>query len=440
MTRAVAAAPTVKSDGNRACPGGSAAASGGRSRANRDRPTRAAGFRATSCANGGGCGAKISIERARGANPMPLPPWWAAPPQIVQQKVSNRPAPTPLPMAVSKPPSLGSGASRESRGKEKPLMLALGGASGNQAAGNQKETRAKDPVALPSAGKTQSAASSSGAQGKPSAPAISAAAPVVASLNAPQQPVAVAVPAPAHIVTPEPVRSSAAAGPVVVAMSTTARPAPATPLPTTSASAAASASTLAAPKVSAAGSSPQTSTGDTPKGSTEASTQQSLVRVTYHGGLLAIEASNVTLAEVLKAVAAKTGATIDVPAGTGQERIVERAGPGKPNDVMTQLLNGSHFNFILMNSPQNPDELAQVLLSVQPGDSGAVVAQAPSTPVAVPNPSTPPATTAAIEPQRPLDYDLTQVPPDMSREAMGDFMKDRFRQILERQKQNQPQQ
>jgi hypothetical protein len=92
------------------------------------------------------------------------------------------------------------------------------------------------------------------------------------------------------------------------------------------------------------------------------------VRVSYFGGLLTIDAQNVTLAEVLKAIAEKTKATIDVPPGAGMERVVEHAGPGKPNEVMERLLNGSHFNFILVNSPQHPEELTQVLLSVQPSD------------------------------------------------------------------------
>ena len=422
---------------------------------------------------------KVSIESARAGSPIPLPTAVAAPPQVVQQKSSSRPALTPLPAAVSNPPSVGSGGGKESRSKEMPLMLSLGAAP---AAGNQKETRAKDAVVLPSAGKGQSAAgssvagasaanssaaSSSVAQHTQSATATPTAAPVVARSNAPQpvaaaqQSVVIHAPAPssAQIASPEPARSSAPASPVVATLSAATPPAPTTRPPTgqitttqvttaqvttsqppTTQPPATQVTTMAALQTSAVNSGAQTLPGDAPKGNGESSQQQAQVRVTYRGGLLTIDARDVTLAEVLKAVATKTGATIDVPAGSGQERIVEHAGPGKPNDVMTQLLNGSHFNFILVNSQQHTDELAQVILSVQPADSGAVVAQAPpSTPLPVPNASTP-ATTAAIEPQRPLDYDLTQVPPDMSRDAMGDFMKDRFRQILERQKQQTPQQ
>ena len=323
-----------------------------------------------------------AIESARGGNLMPLPAVVASAPQVAPAKVGDRPSAMPLP-AVKSPASAGSGVSKESRGKEMPLVLAIGG---TPSAGSQKEMRSKDVLATPAGGSAQSPASPSAAQHTQPPVPVAAATPVAASSNA-------APPLLAHVVTPEPLPSSA----------------------------------------------PLSPPSEAPKGTVELSPQQVLVRVTYRSGLLTIEARNATLAEVLKAVAAKTGATIDVPPGTGQEVIVEHAGPGKPNDVMTQLLNGSHFNFILVNSPERPDELAQILLSVQPADSGAVVAQAPPTPAAVPNPSTPPATTAAVQP-RPLDYDLTTVPADLSRDAMGDFMKERFRQILERQKQEAPQQ
>lgn len=89
---------------------------------------------------------------------------------------------------------------------------------------------------------------------------------------------------------------------------------------------------------------------------------QGKAHVTYRDGELTIDARNATLAEVLRLVGEKTGATIDIPPGTGQDQIVEHAGPGKPNDVLAQLLNGSRFNFILVNSTQNPQQLAQILL------------------------------------------------------------------------------
>jgi hypothetical protein len=91
--------------------------------------------------------------------------------------------------------------------------------------------------------------------------------------------------------------------------------------------------------------------------------------VTYNGGLLAINAEDASLATVLHLIAEKTGAVINVPPGTGNERIVAHAGPGEPRDILKDFLNGSPFGFIIVNSPDHPHELQQVLLFVKdPGD------------------------------------------------------------------------
>ncbi len=86
--------------------------------------------------------------------------------------------------------------------------------------------------------------------------------------------------------------------------------------------------------------------------------------VSYRDGQLAIDAENSTLAEVLKLVAEKTGAVIDVPPGSGLERIAEHTGPARAEDVLTWLLNGSPFDFVIVGSPQPPHAPTLVLLSL----------------------------------------------------------------------------
>ena len=93
--------------------------------------------------------------------------------------------------------------------------------------------------------------------------------------------------------------------------------------------------------------------------------------VTYRDGQLTIDAENATLAAVLELVAEKTGAVIDVPPGSGLERIFEHSGPKPASEVLEQLLNGSPFNFIIVASPQNPNQPAQVLLSLHGPDTEA---------------------------------------------------------------------
>ena len=93
--------------------------------------------------------------------------------------------------------------------------------------------------------------------------------------------------------------------------------------------------------------------------------------VTYRDGQLTIDAENSTLAAVLELVAEKTGAMIDVPSGSGLEQIVEHTGPGRAEDVLTHLLNGSAFDFIIVGSSQHPHDPTQVLLFPHRADTPA---------------------------------------------------------------------
>jgi hypothetical protein len=83
--------------------------------------------------------------------------------------------------------------------------------------------------------------------------------------------------------------------------------------------------------------------------------------VNYQGGQLVIVARNSTMGDVLNAVKQKTGASVEMPASSS-ERVVGRFGPGAPRDVMAQLLNGSHFDYVLLGSPADPGALKKVLL------------------------------------------------------------------------------
>jgi len=83
--------------------------------------------------------------------------------------------------------------------------------------------------------------------------------------------------------------------------------------------------------------------------------------VSFQGGQLTIVARNSTLGDVLTAVKKKTGAAVDMPA-VSSERVVGRFGPGAPRDVMAQLLNGSHYDYVLLGAPSDPGALKKVVL------------------------------------------------------------------------------
>jgi hypothetical protein len=89
-------------------------------------------------------------------------------------------------------------------------------------------------------------------------------------------------------------------------------------------------------------------------------------QVNYQDGLLTIVAPNSTLGDILRSVRKHTSAEIDVPANAN-ERVVTRLGPGPVRDVMAELLNGSHFNYILLGSPTNANSLVRVVLVAKTG-------------------------------------------------------------------------
>lgn len=83
--------------------------------------------------------------------------------------------------------------------------------------------------------------------------------------------------------------------------------------------------------------------------------------VTLSGGQLTITARNSTMSDVLNAVRQKTGAAVDMT-GASNDRVVGKFGPGAPREVMAQLLNGSHYDFVLLGSPTDPGALKKIVL------------------------------------------------------------------------------
>jgi hypothetical protein len=114
---------------------------------------------------------------------------------------------------------------------------------------------------------------------------------------------------------------------------------------------------------------------DAPKPTKSDASAENGPAVSYRNGQLTINVKNVTLSNVLQMVAQKTRSRIDVPPEDGGERIAVHAGPGSPDQVLAQLLKGSPFNFVIVHSPQHPEELQQVLLTVRgPGEPEGVKA------------------------------------------------------------------
>jgi hypothetical protein len=100
--------------------------------------------------------------------------------------------------------------------------------------------------------------------------------------------------------------------------------------------------------------------------------------VVWDGKLLSINAENSTLSDILVAVRARTGAEIDVPPGSARERMAARLGPAPVREVLTSLLSGTDYDYIIQASETNEDGIQSVILT--PRGKGEDLIASSSTP------------------------------------------------------------
>ena len=106
-------------------------------------------------------------------------------------------------------------------------------------------------------------------------------------------------------------------------------------------------------------------------------------RVQYSGGELTIVAHNSTLADVLKAVRQQTGADLDIPPNAS-ERVVADIGPGPARDVIAELLNGTHFNYVMVGSATDPTAVHSIVLTPKTGPADTATTAAANRPSSPP--------------------------------------------------------
>jgi hypothetical protein len=89
-------------------------------------------------------------------------------------------------------------------------------------------------------------------------------------------------------------------------------------------------------------------------------------RVHFADGELSIVAHNSTLSDVLKEVREQTGAELDIPP-SANERVVADLGPGPAREVLANLLNGTHFNYVMVGSRTDPNAIQSIVLTPRTG-------------------------------------------------------------------------
>jgi hypothetical protein len=88
--------------------------------------------------------------------------------------------------------------------------------------------------------------------------------------------------------------------------------------------------------------------------------------VHFADGELTIRAHNSTLSDVLKEVREQTGAELDIPPNAN-ERVVADLGPGPARQVLADLLNGTHFNYLMVGSLTDPSAIQSIVLTPRTG-------------------------------------------------------------------------
>jgi hypothetical protein len=93
--------------------------------------------------------------------------------------------------------------------------------------------------------------------------------------------------------------------------------------------------------------------------------------VAWDGQQLTIDAENSTLADILVAVKNQTGATINIPGSAWGERVFVHLGPGPPRDILSSLIYGLPFDYIVETAEDDPNTLRSVALTPQGQGDGS---------------------------------------------------------------------
>lgn len=84
--------------------------------------------------------------------------------------------------------------------------------------------------------------------------------------------------------------------------------------------------------------------------------------VDYREGRLSVVAEKAELGKVLRMLGEKTGASIEVSPEVAKEPVVARLGPDAPNQVLSELLDSPHLEYIVMGSDDDTHRLQRIVV------------------------------------------------------------------------------
>jgi hypothetical protein len=89
---------------------------------------------------------------------------------------------------------------------------------------------------------------------------------------------------------------------------------------------------------------------------------ESRAAVDYVSGQLTVVADNATLGSVLKLIAGKTGAVVDLAPELQNEPVIARLGPDSVREVLTGLLNSPRIDYIVFGTGDEPGSLRRIVV------------------------------------------------------------------------------
>lgn len=103
------------------------------------------------------------------------------------------------------------------------------------------------------------------------------------------------------------------------------------------------------------------------------------LEVTFKDGLLSVIANDAAMLDALEQIHQSTGATIITPSGILiQDKVTVHLGPAPAAQVVTALLEGAGYDYVIAGSPRDPLVLASVFVSVPTAQAEAMPAPIPS--------------------------------------------------------------
>ena len=101
--------------------------------------------------------------------------------------------------------------------------------------------------------------------------------------------------------------------------------------------------------------------------------------ISWDGKLLTIDAENSSLTDIMQGIRSRTGASIEMPASASRERVAVHLGPAPIREVLSSLLYGTDFNYVIQSSEEDESALGKVILIPREGDSSEDVVAADDT-------------------------------------------------------------